>query len=151
MKKYINKMKKYIDKINNKPIKLSKYEVTWIKLFKYHYKQKNGHLSSWTEIMKPIFIEIYGWNPDEDNNYRNYLRCMFHKLIDIHLKIKQDHSGTNLQIKEIISASFEKSISNDNKEPIERVINAIISQISNTKYLNKYGNPRYLLDVDIFN
>ena len=64
--------------------------------------------------------------------------------------IKEDKSGTNLQIREIISASFEKSIFNTKEAPIERVILALISQITNTPYLNKYNNPRFLLNNHIF-
>jgi len=146
--KLIQKVKKFIDKKVNKPIELSKYETTWVKLFKYHYKDKLK--GDWFETTKPIFVEIYGWDPDKDNNYNDYLRCMFDKLINIYMKIGCDGSGSNLQIREIISASFAKSITNEYELPIERVIVKIISKISNTPYLNKYKNPRFLLEDDIF-
>ena len=150
MKKRIRKL---IDRLVNKPIELSKYEVTWIKLFKYHYQDEPyGKLTgSWITTMLPIFIKIYGYDPDENNNYNDYLKCMFNKLIEIYFKINDDRSGHNYQLKDIISASFHPSISNDSDKPIERVIHALISHITNTSYLNEYGNPRYLLDKDIFN
>ena len=91
-----------------KPIKLDKYEIQWIKLCKGHYKEKCPSTGSWVKTLKPMFVEIYGWNPDEDKNYHDYLNCIFGKLLEIHLKIIYDQSGSNLQLREIFNSSFSK-------------------------------------------
>ena len=79
---------------------LNKYEKLWVLLCKRQLKKYpwNG---SWVETLKPLFTEIYGWNPDEDNNYNDYLRGVFFKLLEIQLKICDDKSGNNVQLKEI--------------------------------------------------
>jgi len=94
--------------------------------------------------MKPLFIEIYGWNPDEDNNYRDYLNCMFNKLLDIHLKIVHDQSGSNLQLRGIFSAAFHKGISRNQRKPIERAIAELCGLIQNNLVIDN-GVNRYEL------
>ena len=129
----------------NKLIELNKYEVQWIKLCKFHYKDKYSYQGSWIETLKPLFTEIYGWNPDEDNNYHDYLECIFNKLFEIHLKIKYDMSGSNLQLKDIFSASFYKSISGKEDLPIERAIVKLCGLIQNNLVIEN-GINRYNLD-----
>lgn len=128
--------------LTHREIKLSKCEITWIKLFKLHYKDKIDYTSNWLETMKPIFIKIYGWNPDEDNNYHDYLNCIFSKLLDIHLKIHSNKGYDYKNINEIFNASFnENSIRySDCKLPIERAISALAGEIQCTKVIESYGN-----------
>ena len=126
-------------------ITLTKYEKQWIKMCKGHFKDKYPYQDSWVLTLKPLFVEIYGWDPDEDGNYRDYLNCIFNKLLDIHLKIALDQSGTNLQIRGIFEAAFYKSISRTENLPIERAIAELCGLIQNTLYL-KDGEPRFNLD-----
>lgn len=127
-------------------IELDKNEKRWILLIKgqldeneYPYKGK------FIDIMKKMFFEIYGWNPDEDNNYHDYLRCIFNKLLDIHIKISDDKSSNNNQIKEIFKASFYKGISNDSELPIERAVEELCGIIQGTSVLNSDGTKRFEL------
>lgn len=126
-------------------INLEKTEKSWIKLCKLHYTDKYPLKDSWVEYCKPLFTEIYGWNPDEDNNYQDYLNCLFNRLLEIHFKILLDNSGTNLQLREIFSAAFSKSISRTEELPIERAIAALCSIIQFNTVLDSDGNPRYEL------
>jgi len=125
-------------------IQLSKPEKQWIKLCKGHYKTKYPYRGEWTETMKPLFTEIYGWNPDEDDNYRDYLNCIFNKLLEIHLKILDDKSGTNLQLRNIFEAAFYKGISSTQELPIERAIHALCGFIQNNLVIDE-GETRYEL------
>lgn len=127
-------------------IELDKIEKRWILLIKgqldeneYPYKGK------FIDIMKKMFIEIYRWNPDEDNNYHDYLRCIFNKLLDIHTKISDDKSSCNNQLKEIFKTSFYKSISNDSELPIERAVEELCGIIQGTTVLNTDGTKRFEL------
>lgn len=125
-------------------IQLDKAEKQWIKLCKGHYKDKYPFTGRWVDNLKPLFAEIYWWNPDEDNNYHDYLNCIFNKLLDIHLKIQHDQSGSNMQLREIFSAAFYKSIVRTDELPIERAIAKLCGLIQmNTVYEN--GEPRYLI------
>lgn len=125
-------------------IHLEKTEKQWIKLCKGHYKEKYPFTGSWVNNLKPLFTETYGWNPDEYNNYYDYLNCIFNKLLDIHLKIQHDQSGSNLQLREIFSAAFYKSIGRTDDLPIERAISKLCGLIQfNTVIEN--GEPRYEL------
>lgn len=112
-----------------KLIQLSISEKKWIKLCKGHFKEKYPYKGNWVETMKPLFIEIYGWNPDEDNNYSDYLVCIFNKLLNIHLKIQDDKSGSDVQLKNIFDAAFNKSINIDQEIPIKRSIVALCGLI----------------------
>jgi len=125
-------------------INLTKIEKDWIKLCKGHYKSKYPFKGEWTETIKTMFIEIYGWNPDEDNNYRNYLDCVFNKLLKIHLKIQNDKSGTNLQLRGIFEAAFYKGICRDQELPIERAIAKLCGLIQSNTVI-KDGVNRYKL------
>lgn len=127
-----------------KPIELSKYEIQWIKFSKFHYKDKYPMTGTWIESAKDLFIEIYGWNPDEDNNYKDYLNCLFIKLLEIHLKIVSDHSGSNLQLRNIFDAAFYKGISNNAELPIERAICTLFGLIQNNTVIENGVNRYYL-------
>lgn len=112
-------------------ITLSKTEKDWIKACKGHFKSKYPSQGEWTETLKPLFTEIYGWNPDADNNYRDYLNCLFNKLLEIHLMIVDDQSGSNLQMRGIFEAAFYKGICRDQALPIERAIAELCGLIQN--------------------
>lgn len=101
-------------------IELSKTDKQWINFCKGNHDYPTAN--TWTDSLKPLFTEIYGWNPDEDNNYHDYLNCIFNKLLDVHLKILVDHSGCNRQIRDVFGAAFYKGISNSQELPIERSI-----------------------------
>lgn len=70
-----------METITNPKIKLSNNDIQWIKLCKLHYKEQYPSNGEWTNTLKPLFIKIYGWNPDEDNNYHDYLNTMFDRLL----------------------------------------------------------------------
>lgn len=125
-------------------IQLTKYEKQWIKLCKLHYRDEYSYKGQWTKIMKPLFIEIYGWNPDEDNNYRDYLNCVFNKLLEIYLKIQDDRSGNNVQLRGIFGAAFYKGISRNQRRPIERAIAELCGLIQNNIVIEN-GEKRYEL------
>jgi len=125
-------------------ITLSEPERQWIKLCKGHYKDVYPYTGSWVRTLKPLFTEIYGWNPNEDNNYRDYLNCIFNKLLEIHLKIQDDRSGNNVQMRGIFEAAFYKGISRTERRPIERAIAELCGLIQNNTVIED-GKPRYSL------
>ena len=110
-------------------IHLEKTEKQWIKLCKGQLKERYPFTGQWVNTLKPLFTEIYGWNPDTDGNYNDYLVCIFNKLLDIHLKIAHDQSGSNIQLREIFGAAFFKSISRKDDLPIERAISQLCGLI----------------------
>jgi len=121
-------------------------EKRWIKFCKGHYHdQYNTNAKNWIESMKPLFQEVYGWSPDEF--YHDFLGCMFNKLLDIYLKIQLDQSGSNVHLKEIIGAGFEKTYRREYDLPIERVIAELCGQIQcNSVIVNEF--ERYNLDLN---
>lgn len=128
-----------------KPIPLDKYEIQWIKLCKGHYDKKyDFEDKNWIERLKPLFIEIYGWNPDEDNNYKDFLNCIFKKLFSIYLKVHEETS-TDLLITQVVESSFWQRPSNDYELPIERCISDICFKIAWTPVTDK-GVIRFKLD-----
>lgn len=127
-----------------KSIKLDKYEIQWIKICKWHYKEKYPMTGSWVQTLKPMFTEIYGWNPDEDNNYHDYLNCIFNRLLELHLKIQYDQSGSNVQLKELFEASFSKRFGTGEELPIERAIARLCGTIQNNLVIEN-GVHRYYL------
>jgi hypothetical protein len=128
-----------------KTIPLGKYEIQWIKLCKGHYDQKyNFEDENRIERLKPLFTEIYGWNPDEDNNYRDFLDCIFKKLFSLYLKI-HDETSTDLLITEVVQSSFWQRPSNNHELPIERCIADICFKIAWTPVCDN-GVDRFKLD-----
>lgn len=128
-------------------INLTKAETKWIKFCKFHYEKQYPWKGSWVESMKPLFTEIYGWNPDEDNNYHDYLDCIFNKLFEIQLKISDDKSGSNYQIKSIFKSAFYKSPGRQNELPIERAICELCGMIQNNQVIESDGLIRYDLET----
>ena len=128
------------------PIELDDSDIFWIKFCKLHYRNKYPRTGSWINSLKLPFEERYGWDPDEDNNYYQFLRCMFNRLLDLYLKIQEDQSGSNAQLKEIISASFIKSFQWSEELPIERVIVALCGQIQSNLVVED-GINRYYLNI----
>lgn len=116
-------------------IQLTKTEVQLVKLCKGHYNEKFPFTGEWTDTLKPWFIEVYGWNPDDGKNYQNYLFVMFDVLLGTHMKIQDDGSGTNLQLRNLFYVSFNKSISRSQELPIERVISELCGLIQSNLYL----------------
>jgi hypothetical protein len=125
-------------------IQLTRTEKDWIKICKGHFRIKYPFAGSWTNTMKPLFVKVYGWNPDEDNNYRDYLNCIFNKLLEIHLKIVDDRSGSNMQMRGIFEAAFYKGICRDQELPIERAIAELCGLLQNNLVIDD-GENRYEL------
>ena len=125
-------------------IQLDQYEKQWILLIKGKLQDKYPFKGRWIDTLKPLFIEIYGWNPDEDNNYHDYLRGIFNKLLDIQLKIKDEWIDPNMQLKEVFFASFYKGITNNEELPIERAIVSLCGLIQCTSVINN-GEKRFEL------
>jgi hypothetical protein len=126
-------------------IHLEKTDKQWIKMCKLHYQDKYPRTGSWVNNLKPLFFEIYGWNPDEDRNYHDYLNCMFNRLLDLYLKIAEDKSGNNNQLRGIFNAAFYKSISREEELPIERAIAELCSLIQFNQVIMENGEHRYEL------
>ena len=125
-------------------IEIDKYDKELILLCKGHLKDQFPFTGNWHTTLIPWFTKVYGWNPDEDNNYHDYLNGMFNKLLDTYYKIQLDQSGCNAQIKGVFSDCFYKRISNNSELPIERGINALCGLIQNNLVIDK-GVPRYNL------
>ena len=132
-------------------IVLSKYEKMWIKMCKGHYKEHYPYTGKWTKTLMPLFHKIYGWDPKTD--YHTYCNVLFEKLFDIYLKIRLDQSGSNLDIKDIFSAAFYKSIGRPDSKPIERAISQLCGLIQSNQVIetiDKIGYERYnLYSLDI--
>lgn len=129
-----------------KPIALDKYEIQWIKLCKGHYKDKYPYKGSeWTDALKPLFNEIYGWTAEE--YYYDFLNCMFLKLLEIHLKIKHDQSGHEHQLKEIFNRAFYKSVARSQELPIERAISELCGLIQCNQVIENGVHRYYLTEV----
>jgi hypothetical protein len=129
----------------DKLIQLDENEKNIILICKGHKKDKYPFTGHWHSTLKPLCLELWGWEPNEDNNYCDYLRGMFHKLLDLHQKIKEDYSNDNRQLKEVFAAAFNKGLSNDANLPIERVINELCSLIQINRVVNDNGVKRYSL------
>jgi hypothetical protein len=127
-------------------IELTDSEKSLIKLCKGHYQDKYPFTGKWTDSLKPLFKDIYGWNPDEDNNYHDYLDCAFYKLLDIHLKIQDDKSGSHLQLRNIFKAALYKGFIRDEDLPVERAISELCGLIQSNSVLTENDEERYQLD-----
>ncbi len=93
------------------------------------------------ECLKPLFIEIYGWNPDQDNNYQDYLNCIFRKLLYIYDKIDKYP-----KIDEIFTDTFNFDKNEDTKLPIEAAITSLFYKIRFNQVTNNDNSKRYDLN-----
>jgi hypothetical protein len=127
-------------------IQLSDNDKKWIKLCKLHYADKYPSTGEWTNTLKPLFIEIYGYNPDEDDNYHDYLNCIFNKLFDVYNKIKEE-GHSERELKELFEAAFYERFHINQELPIERTIARLCGLIQINTFRDKEGNERYNLDI----
>lgn len=140
---YLKKEKPIKQDKNKYPIPLTEQEVKWIKLLKGHYKDYYKYRykgTEWTDVLKPMFEDIYGYSPDE--HYSDFLDCMFSKLLDIHFKIS-DNNQTELR--GVFNASFYKRISRQQELPIERAISELCGIIQGNIVVDG-DTVRYKLD-----
>lgn len=126
-------------------IELSEADKKLILACKGHNKKVFRNKKDWVESLKVLFIEIYGWNPDYDNNYNDYLRCIFNKLLEIYLKIKENFDN-NRELQDLFINVFSKQFDNEAELPIERGINKLCSLISFTTVINNDGTKRFNLE-----
>ena len=122
-------------------IQLTNAERKVIKLTKGHYQDIYPYKGSWHVTFKPLFYEIYGWCPNEFK--RDYINGLFNLLLDTYLKIADDQSGTNHQLRSIFNAAFYKSIGRPQRRPIERAISQLCGLIQNNAVLDDNKNKRY--------
>lgn len=134
-----------LESMEKPKIELNPNEVMWIKLFKGHSFDLYPFKESWIQTIKPLFIKLYGWNPDEDNNYYDYLNCIFDRLFDLYIKIEHTEI-INSSIKILFKCSHYKSISIDNELPIERAIIKLCGLIQGVDILNIDGSKRFNID-----
>ena len=104
-------------------IQLSEAEIKLIRITKGYYRKEFPFKGSWVVTMKPLFEEIYGWNPNDD--ITGYKHVLFVKLLDIYLKIQNDGSGSHQELKGIFYASFHKSFSRTERSGIDRAISEL--------------------------
>lgn len=128
-------------------IELTDYEKKWILACKGQLKEQYPHKQYWHETLKPLWTEIYSWNPDEDNNYKDYLKGLFNKLLGIMLKIKTKWSSENGQLEDLFQCVFEKKWSTDDELPIKRGIQKLCSLIASTEILNHSREKRFDLTI----
>jgi hypothetical protein len=129
----------------NMDIKLNPNDVIWIKLLKGHSFDLYPFNESWIDTIKPLFIKLYGWNPNEDNNHHDYLNCLFDRLYNLYVKIEYPER-INYSTKELFRISHYKSISINNELPIERGIIKLIGLIQGVEILNTDGSKRFNID-----
>lgn len=130
-------------------IELTKYEKAWILACKGQLAKQFPFSDSWVKTLEPMFEKIYAWSPNVNNHYYDYLNGLFNKLLEIQLKISDDGSGSNVQLKGVFSAAFNKSISNDAELPIVRSINELCGVIQCNTVIDN-GKKRYDLEnVDL--
>lgn len=117
----------------------------WIKICKGHYKDKYPYKGRWVDTLKPLFTELYGWNPDEDKNYHDYLNCVFNRLLDLYFKIADNQFTDNRELKNVFSAAFYPSVSRMDSLPIERAISELCAMIQFNTVRTENGEQRYEL------
>lgn len=133
-----------LDPKNTQFIVLDNEEREWIKFCKGHYNEKYPiNATDWITSIKPFFAEKYAWSPDE--HYRDYLNCLFLKLFDVYIKIRNDRSGHNADLHDVFNQAFdERSIRRNYKLANERAIAELCGLIQcNTVIEN--GVERYKL------
>ena len=125
-------------------IQLSEAEKKFINLTKGQYQDVYPFKGSWVVTIKPLFEEIYGWNPNDD--IRSYKNILFHKLLDIYFKIQNDGSGSHQELKGVFDVAFNKRFSRTERTSIDRAI-AELCGILQCNQVIEDGVKRYNLDI----
>lgn len=134
-------------------IELTEYDKMWIKLLKNHYvndERYHVNASSWIETLKPMFREIYGYEPDE--HMSSFRRCISMKLFKLWHKIDprmhQDNMDFKCDILYGISAkAFHRTISRDYEDPTDRFIAELCGEIQCVRVINDDKTERFNLDI----
>jgi len=129
------------------PIELTMYEKAWIKFSKGHFKDMlRTDASSWVESAKPLFKQIYGWDPDEGNNMKDFRSCLFNKLYSIHYKIAEGAWSRERVTLDVFKQAFSHTERRDYDLPIERAIAELLGEIKCNTVIED-GFHRYNLDL----
>jgi len=122
-----------------KKIELTKYDKKIIRLCKGMHPYKKG--GTIIDLMKRYYKSHYAIDPDE---YTGWKGVMFDKLFSVFMKIRENNGSMNhMDISHVFFASFEKGLSRDQEEPVERAIAELYGQIQGTKVRNKIPNGRW--------
>lgn len=128
-------------------IELTDIEKKIILICKLQKKEEFPFIDNWARTLAPISIELWGWDALEDGNYNDYLGGIFRFLLKLYQKIEYNKSGDpNYYLNQIFSASFSKSISRNEDEPVERAICELCSLIQITRVLNDDKSKRFDLE-----
>ena len=114
-------------------IQLTESDKVMILICKMNLQEKYPIKDSIPEKFIPYWIEYYAWDPMTDNNYEDYLNGLFFRMYEVYKKIKDDQSGTDLEMRNLFSALMYKGISNDSEKPILRGINHLHGLIQFTQ------------------
>lgn len=116
-------------------IQLTSFEKKWINLCKGNLQDKYPFTGEWSNTLRPLFVEIYGW-PDDNSN--DYLHTLVEVLFDLYLKIADDKSGNNLQLKSLLNVAMFKTISYNSDSSIQRVIGKLCGLIQSSQVQGRY-------------
>ena len=154
MKNLIRKLLIFLHIIDlEKPlIKLTKTDKMWIKLMKNHYvdnEKYHVNASSWIDTLKPMFEEIYGYDPDK--HIKDFRYCMSRRLFKLWYKIDPRMHQDNIDFKcdilmQVHAVSFRRSIVRDYEEPVDRFIAELCGQIQCIQVIRRDGQR--IIDLD---
>lgn len=129
-----------------KKIELTKYEKKLIRLCKGKHPYKGD--GTILTLIKKYYKSVYLLDPDE--YYQDCLRCMFTKMFNTYMKIR-DWGGTeNADVLDVFYASFQKGIARDQELPIERAIAELYGRIQCTTVREKDASGKYRWRFDIY-
>lgn len=127
-------------------IKLTKYEKKLIRLCKGKHPYKSD--GTILNLIKKYYKSVYALDPEE--YYQDCLQCMFMKLFNTYMKIR-DWGGTeNADVIDVFNAAFRKGIVRDQELPIERAIAELYGQIQCVQVREKDENGRWKWRFDMY-
>lgn len=131
-------------------IKLSENDKVIIAICKMHFTREYPNRGGWLKTFEKVWEDQYLWSPNEDGNYQDYVNGLFFRLYEIYNQIKLDHSGSNLQMRNLFSSIFYKSPSRDVDSPIERGILELCGLIQSNRVVENGSNRYELFNSKIY-
>lgn len=125
-------------------IELSEIEKVFIFAIKGHLK-KYLEGGTYEKELEPLFSHFY--SRLTYHTYEEYRSHLFSILFDLYLKIQDDRSGSNMQIRKLMYATFSKSFSHNQETPIERAIDSVCNLIRFTSVVSENETWRFELDI----
>lgn len=127
-------------------IELDRIDKQLVLLSKGHMESKYPFNETWVKTLIPFYNDHYAL--DSEENLKTFKKCMFNKLLTLLIKLSESDAQKEKQITEVFHVSFNKTLTYNEEESIDRAITKLCHFIANSNYFDSDNITRFSFDSE---